>query len=168
MSSKIEIRGGFSSVSFPALRESTKKHGIRLCEAHHVFNVAEIRENGKAWFEGKCVREANVSISPYQLHLDLDENRNVTLARCNCVAGGDGLCKHIGALISFINAERIESVTDEASNWYKPPEKGKLLYPKGKRIANIFPKIMAAKEATFQVSLEIPVLRQSQQSSILS
>ena len=146
---QVILSGGFSAISCDILRSSTTTHGQLLDEANHIFNIREIQTTDSNYFEAMSVREANVGSTPYSLRSELDSNRNVTTGRCSCVAGGDGLCKHIGGLVHAINSERSESQTDTTVSWFKPSERGRLLYPKGKRIVEIFPKLTPCPDASF-------------------
>ncbi len=147
MSSKKVILCGFSSVSWQnnegdddssEHRDSTKAKGQKLAEADHVFDVKEIRENGRVEIVGFCVRETSVREKPYKITLELDDNRKILDARCQCVAGLNGDCKHTAALIFFINNEREESQTDRKCTWRAPSQYGQKLYPKGQTFDEIF------------------------------
>lgn len=59
-------------------------------------------------------------------------------AVCDCIAGKGGLCKHIAALVYFINNEDGHSKTSEPQAWGKP-SKMKTKYSKGKRMEELFP-----------------------------
>ena len=80
----------------------------------------------------KCIREMSLNATPYNVELVLNENRHVTGARCSCVAGITGQCKHTAALVFHVNNERSTGCTDVEQSWSKPSEKLKQLYPKGR------------------------------------
>ena len=144
MSSKKVILCGFSSISWPNSdnvsehRDSTKVKGQKLAEADHVFDVKEIRENNHIEIVGFCVRETSVREKPYKVALELDDKRVILDARCQCVSGLNGDCKHTAALIYYINNEREESQTDRKCTWRAPSQYGQKLYPKGQTFDEIF------------------------------
>lgn len=59
---------------------------------------------------------------------------------CNCFAGKSEQCKHIYALIHYINSDLSSSKTSEEQGWGKPSAKqlGSLIYSKGKEIAEMW------------------------------
>lgn len=59
---------------------------------------------------------------------------------CNCPAGTGGKCKHICALIYYINNEQNNSKTDLPQQWGKPSKGGELKYKKGKTIGELLPR----------------------------
>jgi hypothetical protein len=136
------IQTGFSTIYWhgePPHRPSTVINGQNLLDAEHLQDVEEIQETGKDnEILSKCVRQTSVRASPYNQNLTLDAHRTVLLARCSCLGGTDGLCKHVSALVTFINTERDESKTDKACAFRKPSKKGDRLYPKGKELDDIF------------------------------
>jgi len=50
---------------------------------------------------------------------------------CDCPAGAGEKCKHICALIYYINNEQNTSKTDLPQQWGKPSKVGELKYKKG-------------------------------------
>lgn len=70
----------------------------------------------------------------------MDNNREVKHTSCNCPAGAGGKCKHICAIIYYINDEEGQSKTDLPQQWGKPSKVGELMYKKGKTIESLFPK----------------------------
>ncbi len=143
MATKKIILGGFSAIKWQddvvhPHRESTKEKGQKLVESGHVFDVKEIRENGTIEFVGFCVKETNIRDKPYKITLSLDSARSVQDARCQCIAGVKGDCKHTAGLVYYINNERQESKTDQKCNWRTPSQYGQKLYPKGKTFDEIF------------------------------
>jgi len=59
---------------------------------------------------------------------------------CDCPAGAGGKCKHICALIYYINNEENTSKTDLPQQWGKPSKVSELKYKKGKTIEELFPR----------------------------
>lgn len=137
MSSKIILSCGFSPIHCNFLRKSALKKGGRLIQ--HVFDVVETRDKEKNTINisGKCVRQASINKAPYKIELELNNQRTVISALCQCIAGVQGNCKHSGALIAFVNQERTESKTDLQCQWQAPTLKGKSLYPKGQTLDSI-------------------------------
>lgn len=66
--------------------------------------------------------------------------RNVTHCSCECPAGAGSKCKHIAALIYYINNEETISKTNLEQEWGKPSKLGEAKYKKGKTIKDLFPK----------------------------
>lgn len=142
----VTYRGGFSSISCTFLRESLVLKGKRL--RNHIHNIEEIQKVGQnSEIHAKCVRQASVHKSEYRLDIQLDSERVITSAWCSCTSGKQARCKHLGALVAAVNSERKESKTDQACKWYKPNEKSRELYPKGKKFEDIFKYASSGSEA---------------------
>jgi len=69
----------------------------------------------------------------------LDDARNLKYASCQCPAESGSRCKHIVAVIAYVNSEDGTSKTDEPQQWGKPSKMGKKIYKKGKQISELFP-----------------------------
>jgi len=69
----------------------------------------------------------------------LDDARNLKYASCQCPAGSGSRCKHIVAVIAYVNSEDGTSKTDEPQQWGKPSKMGEKMYKKGKQISELFP-----------------------------
>lgn len=69
---------------------------------------------------------------------------------CQCPAGAGSKCKHIAALIIFVNSEEGTSKTDEPQQWGRPAKYCESLYKKGKKILDLFPQK--------QLNNDIPIL----------
>jgi len=54
----------------------------------------------------------------------VDNNREVKHTSCTCPAGADGKCKHIYAIIYYINDKEGLSKTDLPQQWGKPLKVG--------------------------------------------
>ncbi|KAL5237597.1 hypothetical protein ACI65C_005007 [Semiaphis heraclei] len=92
----------------------------KLYESNHVFNVEELRlVEGLSFITGFVVRQTSVTLEPYKVKLELDGSRNITHASCQCPAGVGSKCKHVAALIIFINNEEGVSKTNEPQIWGK-------------------------------------------------
>ena len=105
----------------------------------HIHNIKEVQKTEKnTEIHAKCVRPASIHKTEYKLDFEINSEREVLSAWCSCTAGKQAKCKHLGALITAVNLEREESKTDQGCKWYKPSEKSKELYPKGKTFEDIF------------------------------
>ena len=130
---RVTLTFGFAKINHPEQRASLKDKGKGLEKAGHIFNVREHRVEGKPTeITAHILRTTSVNNPPYCVVLTLDENRTVTSPSCSCQAGFDGKCKHVSAVVEFVNSERHEGQTDELGTWYAPSSRGKALYPKGK------------------------------------
>ena len=102
-------------------------------EPTHIFNVREVHKSGKPpVITGRSLRHLKIRGDPYFLHLELGDERQVAVARCSCQSGADGVCKHIAALVHFVNRERPLSKTDLRQEWHAPSAYSKKVFPKGK------------------------------------
>jgi hypothetical protein len=97
----------------------------------------------------RCIRQTGVTEGPWILNLKLSPNREVQRAFCSCPAGAEGWCKHMAALVLFINTERTESKTDKACSFQAPSQLGKSRYPKGQEFDTIFKLKNAPPKVTF-------------------
>ena len=71
----------------------------------------------------------------------MDNNRNVISAACNCpYTANERKCKHVAAVISYVNQERSLSKTNHEQEWGKPSRKEQLKekYAKGNIFENMF------------------------------
>lgn len=139
--STIVLKTGFDTIlleNFP-IRKELQSKGERLVEADHIQDVQEVQRPGfPNEISGICIPQTCISNPPYKLEIVLDSNRCIHRAYCKCIAGGDGICKHIAGLIYFINNEREESSTDKKCNWLAPSARSKRLYPNGESFEEIF------------------------------
>ena len=137
---KLQLTYGFSEIQWQIVpRQSILENGKQLFKSGHVKNVTENREQGKPTeIIGDCIRQTNIRDSAYHLSLVLDENRLITGAACQCIAGESGICKHTSALVYFVNEEREETKTDTQCSFVAPSKAGREKYPKGKPLSEIF------------------------------
>jgi hypothetical protein len=149
-SSKVTLYTGFSAITTDKFRESTLKKGFKLVLSNHVFNVKEEQEDGKPTIiYARCVRQASVTKEPYKLRFVLDTDRKISKCQCSCIAGINGNCKHCAALVNYINNERDDSKTAQPCQWQKPSSRGKELYPKGKKLSELFQSNFPFQPHTF-------------------
>lgn len=69
----------------------------------------------------------------------MDSTSRLKYASCQCSDGPGGKCKHIVAVIEYVNSKDGTSKTDEPQQWGKPSKIGERMYKKGKQISDIFP-----------------------------
>ncbi|KAL5237329.1 hypothetical protein ACI65C_004739 [Semiaphis heraclei] len=69
---------------------------------------------------------------------ELDNDRSVKNGFCECPVGASEKCKHIAAVIHYINNEESFSKTNFPQQWGKPTKIGQEKYKKGKRINELF------------------------------
>ncbi len=144
------LLGGFETIAGLDFRKSLLSSGKDMIP--HTLNVREIRksdENGQIvsiTIAADCIREMSLTEKPWNVTLEINPvDRSVSLARCSCTAGADGLCKHTSAVFQFVNSERSEGCTDSQQIWAKPSAKLNDLYPKGVSIQQLFFKKAPAK-----------------------
>ncbi len=136
----ITLMGGFQPISFSDgyFEGARMKNGIKLVKANHVCDVKEEKQGDKVTISASCIPQTKVSLL-YSIQFSVDPTtRLVTDARCTCVAGITGSCKHAAALYTFVNEERCEGKTDERQQWNAPSKKAQAQYRKGDTIENIF------------------------------
>lgn len=82
--------------------------------------------------------------------MQLNKKRKIKFVRCTCVVEALGKCKHVYALIHFVNSDRSTSRTSLEQNWGKFPlvQMGKEKYSKGKSVSELFPSKAAYKITT--------------------
>ena len=134
---ELRIRGGFDTITATHFRKETLKKGKDLIQ--HLFNIEEIRSNGKIEIQALVVRAASIKEKPYTIQIEVDStSRSFLDGRCTCIAGISANCKHAAALLHFINNERSQGCTDEYQKWKAPSKKLQDLYPKGETIEKLF------------------------------
>ena len=112
-------------------------HGKQLLKANHLFNIKEIREEGKpVQITAICLPEVKIS-ELYNIFFILDKDRKVTTSECHPCPFGAHACKHKAALAQFINTHRTETQTDKQCEWLKPSNHRLKLYPKGESLEKI-------------------------------
>ncbi|KAF4520443.1 hypothetical protein B566_EDAN004015, partial [Ephemera danica] len=113
------IKFGFGRVEPGFQHPAAFIRGENLFQSDHVQDVEEKRSGGKVTISAKVVRQTTVS-ERYSVVLELDDERVATKRWCRCPAGAAGKCKHIAALILFINAHDGASKTSRQQEWGKP------------------------------------------------
>ncbi len=132
--------GGFQTILVTSgfFRATALKSGRDLLDGHHLHEVQECQEGDQTYIRAACVPEMSVRQPAYKIEFQVDKNRQVSDARCSCVAGVTAKCKHSAALYLFVNEERSTSQTDEEQRWKMPSRKKQSLYPKGETIEQLF------------------------------
>lgn len=146
--------GGFSKISGLHFRDGMIKNGESLVQ--NLFHVQEVqRAQGPTSITAKILRTTNIRGTPYNLSFELDSERTVVDARCSCVAGVCGHCKHGAALYFFINHERPEGKTDQSQAWKCPSDLLQARYPKGESIQKLL-DISSEEKSAFMKECENP------------
>ena len=122
---QVILKTGFEKISHSLpLKPQSEKRGKKLHAAGHVLQVEEFRKNGVGYMiQCKVVRQMSVGKEQYQVVLFIDGKRVVQKAQCTCVYNRSEACKHITALISFINTEESNSKTNNEQIWGRPSMK---------------------------------------------
>ena len=81
----------------------------------------------------------------YFLLFQLNATRIVENSVCECPAGVKGQCKHISAVLHYVNHEPVQSKTEKPCEWTNPSRYAKEKYEKGKPFSELFPKEHSAK-----------------------
>ncbi|XP_058467359.1 uncharacterized protein LOC131440258 [Malaya genurostris] len=92
------------------------------------------------------------------IFLQINKERRLTNASCTCVTRKLAKCKHIYALIYYVNANRSETKTSLEQEWGLPSARrlGNILYAKPIPISTLFPR----KKGGFVDSPIIPLTEQ--------
>ncbi|OXU17286.1 hypothetical protein TSAR_003091 [Trichomalopsis sarcophagae] len=139
----IIIKTGFEKIIHDIqFQPETVPKGTALFNSHHVINVEEHRKSGQSlWIEAQVIRQTSVQATPYTTKLDIDTARKVVDVSCTCVYNQSRKCKHIAALIYYVNHEESLSKTDYEQQWGKPSQRQLLQqkYCKGKYFSEMFP-----------------------------
>ncbi|XP_077532385.1 uncharacterized protein LOC144162228 [Haemaphysalis longicornis] len=117
----VVLRYGFARVNSPEefLRESLLSKGRKLCTASYVYNAEESdpHEAGgprSSRVTAKC--NSQVKDMSYDVAIQLSSERKIVSATCSCKAGLGGRCKHVAAVVVFLNTDRPSS-TDLPQAW---------------------------------------------------
>lgn len=132
----IILSTGFQAITEDFLRPDSIAKGKQMVE--HLSEVREERKGGKINIMARCIREMSIREDPYFIDLDIHPtSRRVIHARCSCVSGVSGLCKHTAALVQYINTQREASCTSGPPTWLKPKSRAQQLYPKGEKVEDL-------------------------------
>ncbi|XP_074110832.1 uncharacterized protein LOC141535013 [Cotesia typhae] len=116
------IQTGFEAIFLDILfQPQTIPKGKQFVMAGHVRDVQEFRQCGNSYLiKSKVIRQTSVTLSPYDTMLHINEERFVTDVNCTCVYNKSKKCKHIAALIYYINHEESLRKTSHEQKWGKP------------------------------------------------
>nr|XP_050023413.1 uncharacterized protein LOC126517661 [Dermacentor andersoni] len=117
----VVLRHGFRKVAGidEYFRASALEKGQKLCAAKYAYDVEETLE----WFDGdsqvaaKC--HSQVRQATYDVNIQLSSQRRKLGAQCTCKAGLGGGCKHVAAVVLFVNEADVPSSTDRPQGWHK-------------------------------------------------
>ncbi|XP_066591618.1 uncharacterized protein [Prorops nasuta] len=142
------IKTGFPRITHDInFQPETFKKGKALFNAQHICNTEEHRMDGQSFLiQAQIIRQASVAATPYTTKLSvykfqIDNNRYVTNVFCTCVYGQSKKCKHVAALIHYVNNNESLSKTDFEQQWGKPTTRqfAHEKYAKGKYFFEMFP-----------------------------
>ncbi|XP_046411101.1 uncharacterized protein LOC124175166 [Neodiprion fabricii] len=95
--------------------------GKKLVFTQHVQDVKEIRQDHMSHtIEARVIRQTSVTSTPYITSLNIVSSRYVTSGQCDWEYNQSGRCKHIAALIYYINHEESFSKTSKEQQWGRP------------------------------------------------
>ncbi|XP_043274335.1 uncharacterized protein [Venturia canescens] len=129
------LRIGFQTIKhYIDFNPATLKKGSALTSTH-VVQVEECfyHEINSSIIRCNVIRQTSVTLPPYKVQLEIDNNRNITNVECDCVSAAGKKCKHICALICYINSDRSATQTSLNQKWGRPSRNqlGKEMYAKG-------------------------------------
>lgn len=117
----IVIRTGFEkTVDNTSYQPKTQSKGKQFVEAGHVLKVQELRHGGNILIQGEVIKQTYVSEGGYTVKLEIDNWRAIKNVSCTCVSNKSDRCKHVAALVHYVNHEENWSKTDQDQQWGKP------------------------------------------------
>ncbi|XP_063548933.1 uncharacterized protein LOC134756064 [Cydia strobilella] len=145
---------GFRAITHEIIfQPETMNKGKNLVLAGHVVEVQDIRQGDRSYMiKARVVRQASVTATAYKTALILNTNRHVTSVTCDCVYNKSGKCKHIAALIYYINHEESSTKTSQEQRWGKPSVRQftNEKYSKGRYFHEMYPTSKKHKCEAFQ------------------
>uniref|UniRef100_A0A6P7GZQ9 Tonsoku-like protein n=1 Tax=Diabrotica virgifera virgifera TaxID=50390 RepID=A0A6P7GZQ9_DIAVI len=130
---------GFKSISHDIqFQPATPKKGKDLVDAGHVRNVSEYNN----CIQASVIRQTSISKPPYITKLWLNEERKVIKVSCTCIYNKSKRCKHVYAVIHFVNCDESVTKTIRVKQWGIPSTRQLALekYSKGRSCKLMFPK----------------------------
>ncbi|GBP83663.1 hypothetical protein EVAR_61057_1 [Eumeta japonica] len=118
----IIIKTGFETITHNiSFQPRTEIKGNKLVLAEQVRNVEELRHNGQSYLiRAHVIRQTSATLTPYKTILNINGARVVTGVKCDCVCNQSGKCKHVSALISYVNNTTSLAKTSNEQQWGKP------------------------------------------------
>lgn len=157
--SRVVKHAGFESINAKAhFRDGVQKKGRLLHQSHHVPQVREERTATSCTVIAKCVRQTSVRKKPYDVKIQLSRDRDISSAYCTCKAGVRGDCKHVAAVVAYINDEQSLTKTSCPNGWKAPLGGQTKLYTKGVPLSTMFPPKTDIQLETFQIPPEVATL----------
>ncbi|XP_070397524.1 uncharacterized protein [Dermacentor albipictus] len=121
----VVLRYGFRKVAGidEYFRASALEKGRKLCAAKYAYDVEETLErfDGDSQVVAKC--HSQVRQATYDVNIQLSSQRRILGAQCTCKAGLGGGCKHVAAVVLFVNEADAPSSTDRPQGWGRPSSK---------------------------------------------
>ncbi|OXU16251.1 hypothetical protein TSAR_010168 [Trichomalopsis sarcophagae] len=158
----VVIKTGFETILHDIVfQPETVPKGKALVAANHVHNVEEHRKNGVSYLiQAQVIRQASVTSTPYSTQLNIDADRKIINVSCTCVYNKSGKCKHISALIYYVNNTDSLSKTDCEQQWGKPTTRQLVQekYSKGRYFWEMFPPKEKLAVSDRQMELDISAL----------
>ncbi|KAK0071660.1 hypothetical protein PV326_000984 [Microctonus aethiopoides] len=140
---EVVLETGFEKILHSIeFQPQTVQKGRLLNEVSHVINVKEFRRNGtNCRIEARVIRQTSVNSTSYTIKLILDYYRNIISVSCTCVYNKSGKCKHIAAVIYYINNDQSLSKTNFEQQWGAPSvtQVAKEMYCKGQYVFQMYP-----------------------------
>ncbi|KAJ8665860.1 hypothetical protein QAD02_007522 [Eretmocerus hayati] len=118
-----------------------EENGKELAARDHVRDVSELKKSsGFFLIQAQIIRQTSINTTPYRVQLHLNSNRHIVGTVCTCVSNKSAKCKHIYALIHYINHHESLSKTDFSQEWGKPTplQFAKEKYSKGNYASKMF------------------------------
>ncbi|XP_065654482.1 uncharacterized protein LOC136081123 [Hydra vulgaris] len=112
------------------------KGGISLFNSGHLSNVMSHAINDTCrycFIRGLCLPEQKLTNTPYDVWVVIHKDSgDVVTGDCSCPAGTSGICKHVGALLWYIEKEvsldNNFSCTSKKQQWSVPSKKQSRLH----------------------------------------
>ncbi|KAJ8672210.1 hypothetical protein QAD02_003469 [Eretmocerus hayati] len=136
-----------NGTSFPTLNHNIKsdpakeEDGQELAARDHVRNVSVLKKSsGTFLIQAQIIRQTSINTTPYRVQLHLNSSKHIVGTTCTCVSNESVKCKHIYALIHYINYHESLPKTDFPQELCKPTplQFAKEKYSKGNDASKMF------------------------------
>ncbi|XP_029851665.2 uncharacterized protein LOC115333183 [Ixodes scapularis] len=130
----VVITTGFKAVQDPEsfFRGANLVKGQLLYESGHVYEVREVHYDTHVEITARCTPQTKLNAAGKHIELQLDKDRTIVLAKCDCRAGVAGKCKHAAAVAVYLERDAATSKTSCPRSWGIPSSKK--AYPKFSRV----------------------------------
>lgn len=136
------LRTGFQKITHDInFQPASFPKGRNLAEAGHVRSPEEHLKDGLAFMiKAQIVRQASVNSQCYLVKILVNEHRLIEHTTSTCVYRNSGKCKHVAALIYYVNNESSLSKTnfDQARGAPTPKQFVREKYSKGANFDEMF------------------------------